>query len=91
MLPRFFIEEKTYMLLTDVQTLFNLREDYALGMLARYLNKQHGFVEEDSSDDKRLETNPNAMKCLRYYFEEARKYKESGLPKNQHSKVFKKK
>ncbi|MCO5591399.1 hypothetical protein L7F22_045382 [Adiantum nelumboides] len=69
MLPKFCIEGKSYILLTEVQMLLDLREDYGLGMLARYVNENHGFVEEDSFDDERLETNPNTMKCLRYCFE----------------------
>ncbi|MCO5597788.1 hypothetical protein L7F22_051870 [Adiantum nelumboides] len=80
MLLEFRIEIKSYILLIDVQMLFDLHEDYALRMLAIYFDEQQGFVEEDSSDDKRLETNINAMECLKHCFEEARKYKESGLP-----------
>ncbi|MCO5601367.1 hypothetical protein L7F22_055487 [Adiantum nelumboides] len=81
MLLEFCIEMKSYILLTDEQMLFDLHEDYALGMLAIYFDEQHGFVEEDSSDDKRLETNPNMMECLKHCFEEARRYKESKLPR----------
>ncbi|MCO5555934.1 hypothetical protein L7F22_009478, partial [Adiantum nelumboides] len=80
MLPKFHIEGKSYILLTDVQMLFDLHEDYALGMLARYINEQHGFVEQDSSDDERLETNTNALECLQYCFKKAREYKRSGVP-----------
>ncbi|MCO5604184.1 hypothetical protein L7F22_058345 [Adiantum nelumboides] len=90
-LPNFRIEGKFYILLTNVQILFDLREDYALGMLARTFNEQYGFVEEDSSNDEQLETNPNAMECLKYCFDEARKYKESSVPRKSSFKILQEK
>lgn len=50
LLPSFRIDGKNYVLLTDIQTLFNIRQDYALAILAQNLEEDAQFL--DAEDDK---------------------------------------
>lgn len=46
-LPSFIIENKEYLLLHDIQVIFNLREDYTLGVIAQALEYEKERVVED--------------------------------------------
>ena len=46
-LPTFTILEKEYVLLHDIQVLFNLREDYFLALIAQQMEEEQEWVHED--------------------------------------------
>lgn len=69
-LPTFKIGEFEYVLLHDVQAIFNLREDFALAALVQSCKLD---VEVGIDDDKlqSLEDNFNSQDCLSMCFKEA--------------------
>lgn len=71
-LPKFHIGGRAYVLLTDIQHVFNMREDYALSKIAKFQEEQDGWVSDDNSDEEKLESNYDAKDCQRICFNQAK-------------------
>ena len=80
MLPCFAIDGKSYLLLSDIQKLFEIREDTALGILAHNLEDCKTFIEEDGVEEEQMEFSMGSFDCLKLCFEKAKKYREETLP-----------
>ena len=73
-LPVFTILEKEYVLLHDIQVLFNLREDYCLALIAQQKEEEQDWVLEDPKLEC-LNTCFDPEAALQLCFDEALQYK----------------
>ena len=62
--PDFQIEGSWYILLSDVQKVFSIQEDYALAAIAKIAEQSDGFESDDSQEFLDLEENFDAVECL---------------------------
>ncbi len=76
--PEFKIEGKQYILLSDIQKVFSIREDYALAAIAKTTEQNEGFESDDSQEFLDLEENFNPIECLTICFNKAREHREKG-------------
>ena len=76
MIPRVVIDGKEYVFLYDIECMFNLREDYAISLIAQAsrLDKEVGI--EDDPALLALETNFDPAEALSICFKEAAEYEE---------------
>ena len=77
-LPTFKILEKEYVLLHDIQVLFNLREDYCLALIAQQMHEEQDWVLQDPTLEK-VNTCFDPNMALEACFEEAKKH-EGEIP-----------
>lgn len=75
-LPSFIIENKEYILLHDIQVIFNLREDYTLRVIAQALEDEKEWVLEDPVLGS-LDCNFDPKNALELCFNEAKQYEKS--------------
>ena len=73
-LPTFKILEKEYILLHDIQVLFNLREDYCLALIAQQMHEEQDWVLQDPILEN-LNTCFDPDTALKTCFIEANKHK----------------
>lgn len=74
-LPEFYFGDRAYLLLADIQNVFNILEDYALSKIAKFQELEDGWVSDDASDDEKMEFNFDAKECLRKCFDNNEVYK----------------
>ena len=77
-LPEFQIEGNRYILLSDIQKVFSIREDYALAAIAKTAEQNDGFESDDSEDFLELEENFDPVECLALCFNKAKEQREKG-------------
>lgn len=75
-MPKFNIEGRAYILLSDIQNVFNKRENHALAKIAKYQEEHEGWVLDDTWQDEQLECNYNAKDCHHICFNQAKKYRD---------------
>ena len=75
-LPDFTIEGNKYILLSDIQKVFSIWEDYALGAIAKMAEQNDGFESDDSQELLELEENFNPVECMTICFNRAREQRE---------------
>ena len=77
-LPEFQIEGNRYVLLSDIQKVFSIREDYALAAIAKTTEQNEGFESDDSQEFLDLEENFDPIECLTICFNKAKGHREKG-------------
>jgi len=82
-LPSFPFGDKQYVLITDLQNVFNIREDYCLAIIAQNLEQDKNFIDPEMSKFSLIDSAVkdtefmNAAQALAMIFADAKQYEET--------------